>query len=263
MAWDSFDEYVAWNKAQPDHRSQAMHRDFYGADSMSEVYELATAGLPREGIKALELSAQDMEQRDRELVSQQFQTVWNVEGADVDVARFLDGEPECMLDYHMADHAQQQRVATLVISGAVHCGISTKAIRTHGQRLMAMVEAIDSTGLQTEVWLDVTVSSDHSDNTARLAVRLRAPGELLDAGMFMFALTHASMLRGLGFNAMHQFPAKFRKSAHIPGYYGFPVNTAKHLDDYPDGAIYIPSISRDDDAGKAVDATLRKLGLLS
>lgn len=263
ILFDSLEEHVLWNKAQPDHRSYEMSRSFYGADNMAEVYDMAQTGLPREGIEALDLAAREMEQRDRELVSQQFQTVYSDTGADVDVARYLDDEQDCMLDYYMADTPQIQRVATLVISGAVHCMIGTKAIRKHGQKLVAMIEAIDSTGMQTEVWLDMVLETRGTPNqTGRLGVRLRTPGQPFDAGLFMFALTHASMFRGLGFNAFHAFPAGFRKPASVPGHYGYPLNTAKHLDDYPEGAIYIPSITSDSQAGQCVENTLRKLGLL-
>lgn len=237
---------------------------FFGASTYEEAHHLARTGLPREGIEALALSEKQLQETDRELVSAQFQTYYDVAGSDVDVSRFLSGEPENMVAYYMEVEPRVAPVVTLVISTAVHCGISVDAIRRHGRALMAMLEAIESTGLQTEIWAD-QFTKGSGGKTCRVAARLKAPGELFDAGMFMFAMTHPAFYRAIGIKNMYGIP----KSWHGPlsmsasGGHGQPQNTPQRMEEFPDGAIYIPSITHNSEAGTCVTGTLRALGLLA
>ena len=229
---------------------------------MQDAYPLAKRGLPRDGIQALALSDAALERRDRELPSQNFYAYQDVTGSSVDVALYLDGEPECMTQWTIDDTVKVDRVVTLVISTAVHCGISSDAIKRHGQALIAMLEAIDASGVQTEVWADMMINGSAS-KTGRVAVRLKTPGDAFDPGLFMYAMTHASFLRALGLAASHALPKAWHKPLSVGGSYGSPVNTPKHMDEFPEGAVYIPSIGSNAEAGKCVDGTLRKLGLLT
>lgn len=275
LKFNSFADLLEWNEKGTDHRSAHMGgSSFYGAKDMPDAYQKAHKGLPRDGIEALDLAEQNVQQMERELLHPTFTPYNDVSGAEVDVALYLQGEPECMVNYQLGDEPKHERVVTIVASVAYHCAISKSAIKKNGQALMALMEAIESTGLQTEIWLDSIQAEDlrnfMSDNpdpkgkTGRIAVRVKAPGEMFDAGMFMYALTHDSFLRSILFNTMHSWPAQFRRALSISstGHYGYPISKTHRMEDYPEGAIYIPSIRHDSQAGEVVEATLKDLDLL-
>ncbi|MGH3953504.1 MAG: DUF7192 family protein [Mycobacterium sp.] len=269
--FDSFHQFITWNESAPDNRTMSMRSepDFHGGvTSMSNLLKVARDGMPRNGIDALHLATETLQEIERELNYQTFQTSYNVSGCDVDVARYLSGEPENMIDYTMADVVRTSRVVTIVCGIGVPAMVSASKIQEHGHSLMALSEAIDRTGLQSEIWVDdVSVNSmgTHDalvDHSGRVAVRLKAPGESFDPGMFMFALTHAGMLRGLTFNAMHAFPTAWITKLNIGSGYGRATREFVAADDYPDGALYIPPILNNREAGISITDTLRELKLL-
>ena len=273
LKFTSFNELIEHNENGKDYRSRHMDSEFYGAKSMPEAYAKAYQGLPREGITALNLAEKNVQQMDRELQRPNFHPYNDVSGCDVDVALYLTGEPECMVNYHLEDEPKHDKVVTIVASVSYHCGISKKAIKTQGQALMALMEAVETAGLQTEIWIDLTTCEGLDFDTklprkytksGRVAVRLKAPGEMFDAGMFMYALTHDSFLRSIIFNTMHYYPEEFRNAIGVTpsGGYGSAVPNEFHMEDFPEGAVHIPAISKDADAGKIVHEKLKELDLI-
>lgn len=275
MRFNTFTEYVNHNE---EHDFHGEHMDegraFYGADTMQEAIDLARTGLPRDGVKALDTAATKVEETERELMIPRFHSLYAVDGADVDVARYLSGEPENMIGYYLDEAPGIGRVATLVVSISYSAGISTKTITKRGHAIMALLEAIERTGMQTEVWSDHTTSDNYNyfggdaavpsgASTIRQAVKIKSPGELFDPSTFMYVFTHTSMVRALGFNTMHTFPEHLHQQFSIPGSLGYPVTKEYRLEDYPEGAIFIPSVRTDEEPTKVYRDTLRQLGLLT
>lgn len=264
--------FTEYSRSLEDHRSPAMRRDngkgkYYGkAKSMDELHVLADKGMAREGIKALALAQDRVQSMNRELNDQSFATQWDVSGSDVDVARFLAGEQENMMDYVFVPDTAIQPVITLVTNVAVHCGITDEAFAIQGAALVAVAEAIDSVGLQSEIWVDCTITEGHSRTTGytgRFSIRLKSGDGPFDSGAFMFALTHPGFFRGMVLNAMHGWPSAWREAMSVGGLYGYPTGSFVHPEDYPDGAIYIPAMNSNREAGTFVEGVLRDLNLLT
>lgn len=267
--FDSLAEFTDYSRSLEDHRTSRMKADkgkgpyFGAATSMAELHEMADKGMAREGITALALADEKVKAVTREMEDQQFRTIWDVSGADVDVARFLAGEPECMMDYVAAPDSAAQPVVTLVVNVAVHCGITDEAFITHGSALVALAEAIDAVGLQSEIWADFTIVNSGNTRSGRFAIRLKSGHGPLDAGALMFTLTHPAMFRGMVLNAMHAWPEQWRNDMGVGTFYGYPTRKELHMADYPEGTIYIPAIQSNREAGTFVDEALHKLGLLA
>ncbi|MGH3953503.1 MAG: DUF7192 family protein [Mycobacterium sp.] len=262
LSFRSLGEFTSWSKHADDNVTNRMRdrAEWHGGiSSMKETLALADTGMVREGIEALALSEVE---RDREIVSQQFQTAYSVSGCDVDVARYLSGEPENMIDYTMADVSRTERIATLVVGVGVAGGTRVEVIRNHGRKLVALAEAIDAAAMQSEIWVEFTTGSP-GKLSARIAVRIKAPGEPFDPGAAMFALTHPAFYRGMLFNACHALPDKFVSGLSIGGSYGKCVYRYVHSEDYPDGAIYIPPIDYQADTARHIDRVLTALDLLA
>lgn len=270
VIFDSFTDMLDTNLKR-DYRSAFMDDPkWYGnVNNMAEAHDLANRGLPREGVTAIKLAKDSVDQMKGEILRPTIYDEFDVSGAVVDMDRFITGVPECMVEYYPIEQSSEDRIVTLIMNISYHSGISAKAILKQGQAMMGLVEAIELTGRQAEIWTDMNVSGyDYGTNEsvyARTAVRLKQAGGAFDVGMFMYALTHPSYLRCHMLNAMHNHPDKFRDACGISafGHYGSPVTTAQDMDDFPAFSIYVPTIRRNEDAGEFVTATLKRLGLVA
>jgi hypothetical protein len=270
MQFDSWGEYLDWQKRLGQKvKINSGFSTIHGSpiNSLSDAINLARKGLPLEGVEALNIAEEKLEQRETELVSTRFEPTYSVEGATPDIGRFLAGEHENMMSFTVADIPQVENIVTLIIAIGVRAGVSTRAYKTRGQKVMALVEAIEQTGLQTEIWLDKTAGDSGSDPewTGRQSICYKAAGDTYDAASLMYALTDVSMHRVLGFNGMHKMPSAFKSKLNVGWSYGSSVmeHDLPHPEDYPEGSIYIQGLSSNSEAEKLdVDEILRRIGLL-
>lgn len=267
LVFDTLTDLLDHN-TEKDHRTAAMQdgsqdEKWYGCKSMQEADELARQGLPRLGVEAIEIAQDRLSTIQGDMLRNVFNEFYDTAGATVDMGRYVTGEPECMVNYFPAEELGQSPIVSLILNVSYNSGISPKAIKENGLSLMALIEAVESTGKSVEVWTDMHVKS-WGGHWARTAVRLKRAGDVsFDAGAFMYALTHPSYLRAHIFNAMHSHPEEYRREIGIKphGGYGCPVTNATAMDDFPPYSIYIPVMSHDSQAGKFVPLVLKQLGL--
>ncbi|SHY53861.1 DUF7192 family protein [Mycobacteroides abscessus] len=265
LVFNSLQEFIEHN-AKKDYRSTRMsnrERDFFGgARDLDHALDMAREGLQREGIEALSIAAGQLKDLEGQLNYQAFSSEWHVSGTDVDVALYLAGEPECMIDYRVEDMQRPERVVSLVIGTAVPWMVSQKAIKLRGQKVVALIEAIEATGATTEIWADRSINATSGPKTARTSVRIKAPGDFYDSGSVMFAFTHAAYNRVLGWNADHSLPSDWHDAVGVGSFYGNHAgHTYRWEPDYPEGSTIIPPLKDDDDTFSVID-TLRKLNLI-
>ncbi|SHT26298.1 MULTISPECIES: DUF7192 family protein [Mycobacteroides] len=264
MVFDSLTDYIDHNTKR-DYRSADMAsrgKDFFGgAQNLSHALEMARTGLQREGIEAMAIAAGQLKDIESQLNYQAFSSEWHVSGTDVDVALYLAGEPECMIDYRMEDMERPERVVTLVIGTNVPWHVSAKAIKLRGQKIVALIEAIEATGSTTEIWADRTSNAMGGSKTSRTSVRIKAPGDFYDSGSVMFAFTHAAFNRVLSWNADHSLPKEWHDAVGVGSFYGNNGKGHRWHPDYPEGSTIIPPLKDDNDTFSVTD-TLRKLKLL-
>lgn len=266
ILFDSFRDMLETN-LKHDYVSRDMdQRSFYGVDNMQEAHELANKGLPRIGVEAIRLADHNVQDMQGQMIRPQFYDQFDVSGAVIDMGRYMEGTPECMVEYYPFDSDASQNIVSLILNVTYHAGISKEAITKNGKAMMALVEAIELNGKQAEIWTDMYVHSwGDPKYYARTAVRLKRAGEPFDVGMFMYALTHPSFLRAHMFNAMWSHPESYRSHIGIThsGSYGACIHSATHMDDFPPYSIYIPAIRDNSQAGKFVTDVLKQLNLLA
>ncbi|ASR87149.1 hypothetical protein J4T94_gp067 [Mycobacterium phage Krypton555] len=267
VLFDSFTDLIDHN-LKKDHRSAHMAENgpsFYGVENMKEADDLARKGLPRDGVQAIKIAHHKVAQVAGELHRDVYQDMYDVAGGYVDMGRYVSGEPECMVASEMIEEPGQNKIVALIMNITYNCMISAKAIKENGLAMMALVEAIETQGMQAEIWVDMNVSG-YGDVKyyARTAIKLKSAGQAFDVSTFMYALTHASFLRAHIFNAMHTHEADVRRACgiHPRGGYGSCVNNAADMDDFPPYSIYIPCITHDRQAGQFVPMILKQLGLM-
>lgn len=267
ITFDSLADLIQHN-LKDDHRSEAMrdegHPKWYGGiKNLKRAAELAQQGIPRLGVEAIELAAENLTLKQGDLVHSAFDEIHDTAGATVDIGRYLEGVPECMIQYMPCEDVGRSPIVTLVMNVSYHGGIDAEAITENGKSMVALIEAVESRGKQCEVWTDMYVQSFGGSHLARTAVRLKRAGEPFDVSEFMYALSHPSFLRVHILNAMHAHPKDWRDAIGIsPGFgYGKPVTNARDMEDFPPYSIYIPCISDESQVGEFVPLVLKQLGL--
>lgn len=271
LAYDSLDEFLDYmsEPSRREHRDREMcgepDVEWYGARDTGEAIEIARRGLSDEGIEAAHLADDVLEQVEREVELPSFSSFYDVSGADVDVARYLSGEPECMINYHMVDTPKAGRVITIVVSVSASAGITPREIKERGVQVMALMLAIEKMGLQTEVWIEQTSQpsgryADESPEPYRGVIKMpiKSAGEQFDPGRMMYAFTHPSMLRVLCLGAMHELPKSLGRKLNVGTTYGRPAKAVES--DFPEGSVFIRHANLGETFSLA--KVLKEIGLL-
>lgn len=215
-------------------------REYRGVSSWKQAYGLAVNGWHGVESEVLEIVDSAIESVESQQEMDSFTPVWDTAGSEVDVARYLAGEPENMIDYHITPATRVGRVVTLCASVSVSGAVSNDAIKKRGYGIAALAFALSKLGFAVELWADLSAKS--GSTTGRIRVLVKGANDELDPAKIMFAYAHPALLRTLCFSAMHAFPSGVRKALDVGGSYGTPENPKEDL---PDGTIYLPSVLRD------------------
>jgi hypothetical protein len=181
-----------------------------------------------------------------------------VAGAEVDVARYLSGEPENMIDFPTLPTPKQGRVITLCASISYSVSIQPDVIKRRGQVLCALALLLSRLGYNSELWVSMCAESGYK--TAEVKVLVKGANDTLDPARVMFAYAHPSALRVLMFGCQDSHASK---GFDFGATRGRPVAPIKDL---PEGTIYLPELMSGrniPDAHEELKRYLRETGLLA
>lgn len=147
--------------------------------------------------------------------------MYDVEGAEFDVARMLSGEPEYWSKPELTFYEETSKgsVVRILINGAVNCGIQTDTINQFGIATGALIQTLSVAGIEADVHLSLCVIGN--GQVARIMVPLKRAGDTLDIHRLAFAVAHPSMLRRVGFAVYENHP---RFDDVLRSYYGSPTS---------------------------------------
>lgn len=206
-----------------------------GLKTVDAVANLARSGWDDELPEALSVAESAVEKVNQEHTLQTFMPTFDVQGCDVDVARYLSGEPECMIDYPLTPIVKSGRVITLCASVCWSAAVESEAVIARGRVVTALALALSRLGYALEIWADWTVTGNWQ-TPGSVRVLVKSAHDVLDPGRLMFALAHPAMGRALCAGADPNASG---------GIHGTPTNPPEDL---PDGTIYLPAtlLGRDD-----------------
>lgn len=197
---------------------------------------------------------------------------WDVTGAEVDVARYLSGEPECMIDFPVQETLSFGRTVTLVSSMDANCGMDGGGYLERGRVAVALSLALSRLGYSVELWADNFGADSPYPTNARAVVYQRmlvkGTNDTLDPAHLMYAFGHRTMLTELAFGTFDAFPAIWG-ATHSGGPRGCAWDERPEFvkDVYPAGTIYITGVPDGLDNAQAmakyVMNEIRQLGLLA
>lgn len=191
-SWQEFTD-VAVKGRRPDRHSTTGGADFTGSASWKEALKLSREGWAdiRPAVDAL---VEKMEAKIAPSLQPAFTNYFDVSGGMVDVGRYLNGEPECMVETHLIETAKPGRVVSILVNGSFNAGTQAKAIQERGAAIIALVDSLEKLQHNTEI--DVEISCLEGLTTV---IRLKSAEDQLDIDALMFAIAHPSALRRIYF----------------------------------------------------------------
>jgi hypothetical protein len=232
--------------------------------SLDQVVTMAREGWDAELAEALTVAESAIDKVRKLHEVDNFTPVWDVSGCEVDVARYLSGEPENMIDFPITRTPKQGRVITLCASVAASAGVKSSSLIRRGHTLAAFAMILTQLGYASELWIDMTVNAKRHGSNKRVSVKVLVKGcnDTIDPSRIVFAFAHAGVLRRLMFAVENGMPETFW-NAVLKGNRGVPAPCIKSL---PEGTIYLPELlSGHDvpDAHEGLKNLLRETGLLA
>lgn len=197
-------------------KTEPMREKFTGTRDFAAALDLARNGWPEGAAQVKAVAASIREKLSGSLTERQI-AEWSVTGADVDVGRFVIGEPECMIDFVPDTVHAPAKFLRMTVNFMAACGIPAEEIIRKGAAAVALIDALESSGYRVEV--DGVVANGFSD-IHKTVIRLKNAGEPCEIDRLAFAIAHPSTFRRLFFSYMETLPANWRAALHVPGGYG-------------------------------------------
>lgn len=238
--FDSFEAFLE-QAAKPGNTKNPTHSisnspSFCGTDTYEEALELAQKGWP-EGLRRMEALRGQLIKINGDKV-EVFAPQFAESGDEVDVARFLSGEPECMVQFEPQFVPGVGRVIRIVVNIAVSGGNSHEQMFLKGAATVMLCDLIEQAGLRVEiVIIDATKSHPVDGELSIRSILAKKPDQPLELDRLAFACAHPAMQRRIIFRLQEQVtPEDF--AMHFPNCnYGMPADIQ-----VGEGEIYIGAL---------------------
>lgn len=125
---------------------------------------------------------------------------YDVTGSGLDVARYLEGEPECWQNFEpVLVESPSSTIVRICFNGTVSAGISGEVIESKGAAIAALVELLEFAGRRVELSAVFSNSSRRQRESDTLVLTVKTAEQPLDMPRIAYVLAHKSMLRRLMF----------------------------------------------------------------
>ncbi|UED86220.1 DUF7192 family protein [Streptomyces profundus] len=253
-SWGEFLELAAGPTWLPDGHSRKKDDEWAGG-GFAEALRLATDGWVR-ALPETDVSIATLRERTGQRVrTTVLEPRWDVTGSEVDIAAYLAGEPECMIDAVPQVTTTVGRVVTLLVPAVCAATTPNAYIQHRGLALAALCSAIVGAGHSVEVW---SGWASNPGGERHLAVaRVISPSEPLDLGRLIFAMAHPAMLRRLWFAVWDVQPEPIARTMVDANYGQLPFTC--YPDDLPDGvenAYVLPYLDKTEDQWETLESAL-------
>lgn len=227
-----------------------------GGWTFTEALEAARGAGYSEAVPEAEALARTVaDQITTERLGTTFQATWAVAGAEVDMGRFMSGEPECMVETVPVQIAKHGRAVRLVVPSNQACNIGADTIRARGAAIMALCDVLTRLQHPLEVWAAFNNNGTDPYRRTALLVKVQGANEPLDAGRLMLAVAHPASNRRLAWaakNAIVDDDDTLAQAFDVKGRGGYGGGGREaYPEDLPDeqGAqtIILPSFDRQSD----------------
>jgi len=188
---------------------------------------------------------------------------YDASGAEVDVGRYLSGDPDNMIVYGLKPARRCGRVVTLQVDVSVSHDVPCAEIRSHGAAAFALADVLRERGLGLDVYVTrrVVPRSSPSRHSWQMVVKVQSSEAPFDASRVEFAMTHPAMLRRLAFSLAELEMDPIRRLFRFGAGMGYGVPQPRRLADVD---VYLPRHERLADHGGAegwIESQLQRIGV--
>lgn len=171
----------------------------------------------------------------QQLVRGSWSTHLDVSGECVDIGAYLEGEPECMLNFV----TPESRAIRIVANMSARCDADAPRLLNRGIAIAAAVYALQCSGVAVSLTAGEWVTG--GGRVHETLIEINPFGDYIDAGRLAFWLGHPAALRRCFFRFQEQQPSEVRDrfGFHSGGGYGSPSDPPKDSAAIKD-AIFIP-----------------------
>jgi hypothetical protein len=175
----------------------------------------------------------------------EYAPIYDTCGESVDVGRYLEGEPECMIDYieTASNKMSNTRIIEILVNTSTSAGVAAKHIESRGKVVMGIAQALEMSG--KSVGISVICLSKSGSSLVGFQLRIKQPDQWIDPDLLAFWLCHPAALRRSAFRLFECFPWEVRRNHYFqhPGTYGHPVEAPSEL--VPSSTIYYGNLHLD------------------
>lgn len=140
---------------------------------------------------------------------------YDVAGGEVDVGRFLAGEPESMVEYVLAPLSRAGRVLRLQVDVSQSWKVASSAIRAAGNAVVALADGLRARGLGLEIVVTAQIDAGTPVSRHETGIVVQKPNEPFDVSRLAFAIAHPGMTRRLWFSTLEHEPWDVREQFGI------------------------------------------------
>ena len=233
--FNSLDELFTYCDAEPviDVKCSSRKTDeksWNGTETYADAIVLARSGWTdiRPNVDQL---LSDVDAKVRTMIQDRPATRFDVTGAHVDVATYLTGDPECMIEIVQEPAPVHGRVARMLIQGTASWSVDAAMIQARGAAVCALADALARSGIYLEIWQEFTITHKLKGKTKKTtdatAVCIKNASDPLDIDLLMFPLGHPAMFRRLIFDVWERSMTPAQRKRYAVGgdtenYYGIP-----------------------------------------
>jgi hypothetical protein len=198
----------------PGERSRETEEGFFTSATFDDVLKFARRGWPEGAAHAKRLLSQFTLPP---LIETHSATFHDVTGAYVDVGQYVQGTPECMVNF--TPDTRPIRFVKIIVSAVYSGSFTTDKAINRGVTIAAVIDALESRGIRCDVEL-VTALSGHDNGKLFIHLPLKVSENPLNLDTLTFAIAHPAYLRRLIFAIMEIQSPAVRSNFSVGGTYG-------------------------------------------
>ena len=249
--YDSVEDYMAQCLANPD-KGGVSHRNSHegikwAGGTLDNALKLQREGW--EGRPDVSKLAKDLDiQGSADLA--EMTTEHSTQGSYVDVPAFLEGVPECMVEF---TEQPSPKVVRLGFSLSTGCGFSEKAFTNRGAVMLAIYNKVASAGYSTEIIVYAPI--EQGKHMHSMSFVLKRSDQYMDEDELAFWCCHPSALRRIDFMHRESLPESDRKNLGFTkdGNYGMPIN----LKEFPEAEEQLALDCRNDLRSESIEDAVK------
>lgn len=209
--WNGMSAYVKCAEDMPDYgeKNRKSNVRFHGDRSWGETMNVAKNGYKaaRPDVEAL---TSKIENKVKTYIQPAFESYFDVSGGTVDVGRFLDCEPECMVETRLVNIAKPGKVVTILVNAGMMSSIDTDDFIARGCAIIALVDSLERIQHSTEIWLESTITKDRetplTSHVLTHLIKIKDAADEIDINGLMFAIAYPGRHRRITFSVRELEP---------------------------------------------------------